>query len=218
MADPTGAFHAVGESQMPNSTRTTAQKWLDERVTKGNWLDIKPDQEIIPEITGWMKTVAHMHQLAFSPEIRIRRDKNDLSDDFILWAAQLIQPHDGGQIIRLNDEVRGVPYIRVGRPVEKGEPIQLADLANLEAFDLLDEELDSGHFTIFWTGTGWIGTFDFRSGRAKCLSLIEKASSFISASRISIENNLPDPATDSLYTACELLAKTHLNIKSSTSP
>jgi hypothetical protein len=173
-------------------------------------MDISPDEEINPDIEGWQRTICHMQQLTFSPEIRRRRAANEIDDNFILWAAQLIQPHGGGQIIRLNEEVRGVQYIRVGRPIEKGEQIQLSDLANLETFDLLDDELDCGHFTIFWTGSGWIGTFDFRSGRAKCLALIEKASKFVSAAKLSISNQLSDPATDMLYTACELLAKVHL--------
>ena len=187
-----------------------AQNWLRARLQKGNWLDIAHDEEIPPEITDWNRTLVHMHQVVFSPEIRRRFAAGTLPDDFLLWGAQLVQPHDGECIIRLNDEVRGVPYLRTGRAVQKGEQILLGDLEGLEYFDLQDDELDCGHFTIFWTGLRWVGAFDFRAGRAKCLSLIDKALRFLSAARIASDQNLSEPAIDALHTACELLAKSRL--------
>ena len=95
-------------------------------------------------------------------------------------------------------------------PLKKGDKISLSDFSNLEVFDLHDDELDSGHFTIFWTGKAWVGSFDFRAGRAKCLALIEKALIFVAATRLSVTNHLAEPAVDSLFTACELLAKARL--------
>lgn len=176
----------------------------------GNWLDVAPDEEIPTSIEGWDRTLIHMHQITFAPEIRRRRDAGILPADFSLWAGQLIQPHEGGRIVRLNNEVRGVPYIRAGRPFEKGDPVLFSDLEGLESFDLHDDELDCGHFTIFWTGSSWFMSFDFRAGRAKCLALVEKAQAFISASRMAVEKGLAEPAIDTMHTACELLAKARL--------
>jgi hypothetical protein len=201
---------AASDPRMSDGEQSAAQAWLIERMRPGNWLDIAPGEDIHPEITGWNRTLLHMHQLSFSPEIRRRKEFGTLPTDFALWAAQLIQPHEGGQIIRLNEEVRGVPYLRTTRPVEKGEKILLSDLANLEIFDLDEDELDSGHFTIFWTGEVWTGSFDFRSGRAKCVALIEKALTFLAATRLAIANQLAEPAIDNLHTACENIAKTRL--------
>lgn len=195
---------------MSDGEQSAAQAWLNVRARAGNWLDIAPDEEIPPEIVGWDRTLVHMHQMCFSPEIRRRKDAGTLPPDFALWGAQLIQPHEGEQIIRLNDEVRGVPYLRTGRPVDESEQVLLSDFANLEVFDLQEDELDCGHFTIFCTGTGWIGSFDFRAGRAKCVSLIEKALTFLTASRLAINEQLAEPAIDMLHTACELIAKTRL--------
>lgn len=195
---------------MKDEQGTGPHAWLIERLRPGNWLDIAPGDEIPPEITGWTRTLVQMQQICFTPEIRRRKDAGVLPEEFLLWAAQMIQPHEGEQILRLNDEVRGVPYLRAGRPMENGEQIHLSDLANLETFDLHDDELDCGHFTIFWTGANWVGAFDFRAGRAKCLSLIEKALKFISAAKLAANNGLAEPAVDTLHTACELIAKSRL--------
>jgi hypothetical protein len=195
---------------LSNDEQSTAQAWLSQRLRPGNWLDIDPGEEIPPEITDWTRTLVHMHQICFSPEIRRRKDAGKLVDDFLLWGAQLIQPHEGGRVIRINEEVRGVPYLRTGRAVEKDEQILLSDLNGLEYFDLEDEELDCGHFTIFWTGSVWVGAFDFRAGRAKCLSLIEKSLTFLAATKLSVRKGLAEPAIDTLHTACELLAKARL--------
>jgi hypothetical protein len=187
-----------------------AQKWLSERLKPGNWLDVASDEEIPDEIDGWNRTIVHMHQICFSPEIRRRFEAGVLPEGFLLWGAQLLQPHGGGQVVRINEELRGVPYLRTGRAVEKGESVKLSDLSGLEYFDLEDDELDSGHFTIFWTGSSWVGSFDFRSGRAKCQSLVEKSLIFLKATRLSVNDGLAEPAIDTLHTACELLAKSRL--------
>ncbi|MET4701404.1 uncharacterized protein (UPF0332 family) [Constrictibacter sp. MBR-5] len=195
---------------MMEGMQASVQAWLSERQRPGNWLDVTPEDEIPPELPDWMRTFVHMQQICFAPEIRRRRDAGELPDGFLLWGAQLIQPHEGGRIIRLNEEVRGVPYLRLGRDVEKGGGVTIGDLDGLEYFDLNDDELDSGHFTMFWTGLRWILTFDFRSGRAKCVSLIEKSMKFLAASKLSASNGLAEPAIDTLHTACELLAKSRL--------
>lgn len=187
-----------------------AQAWLKKRLRPGNWLDVDPQDAIPPQIAGWPRTYVHMSQVCFSPEIRQRLDAGTLPADFFLWGAQLLQPHDGERVIRLNQEVRGVTGLRTGRPIEEGEQVQLSDFAGLEYFDLHDDELDCGHFTILWTGSAWVGSFDFRAGRAKCLALIEKALKFVAATRLSMKDTLAEPCIDTLHTACELLAKTRL--------
>jgi hypothetical protein len=195
---------------MRSELTAAAQQWLNERARPGNWLDIAPGEEIHPEIVGWDRTITHMQQVTFSPEIRNRIEAGTLPDGFLFWGGQLIQPPGGGHTVRLNDEIRGRPYLRTDRAVEKGEEIKLGDFANLEYFDLEDDELDSGHFTMFFTGSGWSLSFDFRSGRPKCIELIEKALTFLAATRLSVEKGLAEPAIDSLFTAAELVAKTRL--------
>ena len=62
--------------------------WLQQRQKLGNWFDVS-DADVIPfDISGPMRTVLHMFQLAISPEIRRRLVSKELDDGFILSAAQ----------------------------------------------------------------------------------------------------------------------------------
>jgi hypothetical protein len=187
-----------------------AQAWIKERAKPGNWIDIAPGEEFHPDIKGWNITILHMMRDAFVPEIRERLEAGTLPDDFFLFAAQLIQPREGGRIIRLNGEVRGRPYLRANRDFQEGEGLKLEDFEDMEYFDLAEEELDSGHFTLFFTGTGWWISFDLRPGRQKSMALLEKALAFLAATRWSTAKDLAEPAIDTLYTACENIAKARL--------
>lgn len=187
-----------------------AQAWINERAKPGNWIDIAPGEEFHPGIRGWNITILHMMRDAFVPEIRRRLEAGTLPDNFFLFAAQLIQPREGGRIVRLNAEVRGTPYVRPKRDVRKGEGLKLEDFKNMEYFDLADDELDSGHFTLFFTGTGWRISFDLRPGRQKSMALLEKALAFLAAARLSASKGLAEPTIDTLYTACENIAKARL--------
>ena len=155
-----------------------SSRWLQERQRPGNWIDVAEFDEIPPEIEGWYRTVIHMFQIAFAPEIRQRLSAGGLDQTFFLTAAQMIQPETGAQMIRLNGEVRGIANVRATRPVQKGEPVFVSDMQNFVSFDLDEEELDAGHFTLFWTGSGWIATFDFRAGRAKSAAMLKALESF----------------------------------------
>lgn len=185
-------------------------KWLQERQRHGNWLDVAESDEIPPEIEGWYITIAHMFQIAFAPEIRRRLSAGMLDETFFLTAAQMIQTDSGPQMIRLNDEVRGRAQLRMTRPVQKGEPVFASDMQNFVNFDLEEEELDAGHFTLFWTGNGWIVTFDFRTGRAKSAAILKAAEEFLKVAKLASTNGLRRPTIDNLFSACELASKAHL--------
>src|ERR1043165_4187837 len=196
--------------QEPQSLSPETSKWLEDRRRPGNWLYIGPTDEIPGDISGWDITILHIFQIAFAPEIRERFKSKKLGNDFMLMAAQLIQPPDGPQIIRLNDEVRGLPLIRLSRPIEKGDPVLVSDMKDLVSFDVDESELDCGHFTMFWHGSGWTINFDLRSGRAKSAQMIESAKQFFAAARYSFEKGHAGPCIDNLFSACELLSKAHL--------
>ena len=95
----------------PKSERHPAQDWIDQHLEPGNWLRIGAKEELPAILAGPLMTLAHMFQLVFSPEIERRFEAGLLDDSFSLWAAQLIQPGDGSQIVRLNDEMRGVMHL-----------------------------------------------------------------------------------------------------------
>ncbi len=192
-------------SQIP-----TSSDWLNERQRPGNWIDVAETDEIPSEIEGGNLTVIHMFQVAFAPEIRRRIDAGMLDETFFLTAAQLIQPENGDRTIRLNGEVRGTALIRTNRVIQKGEPVFVSDMQNFVSFDLDEEELDSGHFTLFWTGKGWFATFDFRAGRAKVSAMLDQAKEFLETSKLASTHGHTRPSVDNLFSACELVSKAHL--------
>lgn len=187
-----------------------SKDWIARRFVSGNWWDVKPDDEIPADVSSWSRTVFHMFQISFAPEIRRRRDAGAIGDDFFLNAAQLIQPEEGKSVVRLNNEVLGLAYLKMDRAVQKGESVTYADFRGLESFDVVEEELNCGHFTIFWHGDGWIGSFDFRSSRDRSQQTLKRAEEFIHSAQFSADRGFSGPAIDNLFSACELIAKAHL--------
>lgn len=187
-----------------------ARSWIKERLVSGNWWDVKPEEEIPSEVAGWNRTILNMFQISFAPEIRRRRDAGSIGDDFFLNAAQLIQPEEGPGFVRVNDEVQGLAYLKMDRAVQKGESVTFADMRHLESFDVAEEELNCGHFTIFWHGMGWIGTFDFRSSRERARQTLKLAEEFLQSARFCADQGFSGPSIDNLFSACELVSKAHL--------
>lgn len=196
------------EYELTSSPKTLG--WLEERQRPGNWIDVA-ETDIIPAdfVTG-SRTLIHMFQIAFAPEIRRRLATGQLKQNFFLSAAQLIQPEEGENTVRLNEEVRGTAVVRVNRPVQQGEEVLVSDLQNFVSFDLEEDELDAGHFTLLWNGQGWIGSFDFRAGRAKSAGLLGLANQFLDVAKISAAKGHAGPSVDNLFSACELVSKAHL--------
>jgi uncharacterized protein (UPF0332 family) len=184
--------------------------WLEERRRAGNWFDIAPDDEIPIDVSGPERTILHMFQLAFAPEIRRRFDSGLLDDDFCLLFAQLLQPTDCPQIVRLNDQVRGVARLHRDPAMVPDEVIYSTDLKHIVGFDLTEEDLNCGHFTLLWTGVTWMCTFDFRNGRATCAQIVEAARQFLSTARYSAIQGHERASVDNLFSACELLARAEL--------
>ena len=100
-----------------------SQVWLEQRQRSGNWIDIANTDEIPSDIVGPNRTILHMFQIAFGPEMRRRSSATQLGDSFFLSAAQLVQPAEGGSEIRLNGEVRGIALVQANLSVQKGESI-----------------------------------------------------------------------------------------------
>ena len=92
--------------------------------------------------------------------------------------------------------------IRTSGPVQKGAPVFMSDIREFVGFDLEENELDAGHFTILWRKGGWFISFDFRVGRAKSDGMLAAASEFLEASRLSADSGLARPSVDNLFSAC----------------
>lgn len=163
-------------------------------------------------LEGWDRSFAHMWDLFFGPELVKRKAQGALPEGFSLYMGQvLFSPEGQGKNrVLLNDEVRGDALIRARRPIEKGEKITVTDLENIERFDLPDELLDHGHFTIIRSGEGWRMIFNFLYGRAKAQDHLLLARQFFEASNHSATKGHAGPAVDNLYSAAELVSKAEL--------
>ena len=159
---------------------------------------------------GWDRTFAQMWEQFFLPEIERRVADDSLPANFSLYMAQALFPPKGKKLILLNDEVKGEGLLRAPRTVQKGERLYSNDLQYMERFELPDELLDNGHFTIVRAGEGWRVFFNFLSGRAKAKDMLELAGQFLEASLSAKDKGHSGPAVDNLFSACELASKAEL--------
>ncbi len=202
----------MSESEQAISSETL--RWIAERRRPGNWYSIARDDALPTDVLMYERTILHMFQVCFGPEIERRMEDGRLGDDFVLQMAQLVQPEDGASSVRLNDEVRGLGVVKTTRPVEIGGPVYERDMAGI-MFDLDESELNSGHMTLFWTGNGWSLSFDLRPGRARSLKMIDVANEFLSTAVYAFQNEHHRAAIDNLFSACELLSKARLTLSRS---
>lgn len=159
---------------------------------------------------GAERLLQQAFELWINPEIERRRAIGELKEPFSLQYAQRLQWPDGNITIRLNEEVQGIAFAKANRDVRKGDPVLLSDIEHLEAFDLHEDELDCGHWTVIWTGKSWFTGFNFLSNRGKCADLLNKSAQFLIASLEAHKKQHAAVAVDTLFSACELIAKAEL--------
>lgn len=158
----------------------------------------------------WERTLAQAWQLWFGPEIERRQTEGSLPAAFSLYMAQALFPPRGKLRVLLNEEIKGEGLLRAPRSLQKGERLYSNDLQYIERFELPDELLDSGHFTIIRAGEGWRMFFNFLSGRAKAKDMFELAGQFLEAAQSAKDKGHAGPAVDNLFSACELTSKAEL--------
>jgi len=172
--------------------------------------EISDATETMPQ-EGWQTTFNHMWELYFGPEVERRKADGRIGDpDFAVYMAQVLFPVEGPIQVLLNEEVKGEARVRPDRAFERDDHVYLRDLRSIEAYELPDELLDSGHFTIFWVGEGWRMVFNFLSGRAKAGDMLELARQFLEASQHSQAKGYAGPAVENLFTSAELISKAEL--------
>ena len=159
---------------------------------------------------GFDRLLRQAEELWWEPEIERRKTLGTLDEHFAIAMAQALFPPEGSVIVRFNDEVCGIGNVRASRPIEKDGHVYQSDLDGLESFDLLEEELDCGHFTMIKAKSGWFVTFNFLRSRSLCASLLDSAKEFLDVVRFSIQHGKSRPAVDNLYSACELVSKAQL--------
>jgi len=156
------------------------------------------------------RTFTQMFEAYFGPEIERRQRKGILSGDFALYMGQVLFPIEGKAIVHLNEEAKGVALMRANRPVQAGDKVTTEDLGRIERFDLPDDLLDNGHFTIIRTADRWHMFFNFLSGRRKAQDRLRLALEFLEAARDATLKGHAGPSIDNLFSAAELTAKAEL--------
>lgn len=163
---------------------------------------------------GSDRVLRQADELWWAPEIEQRKKIGTIDDNFTFSMAQALFHPDRSVVVRFNDEVRGIGNIRASRSIEKGSPVYQSDLDGLESFDLLEEDLDCGHFTMIKGTNGWFLSFNFLRSRSLCARLLDSAKEFLDVARFSIQHAKSRPAVDNLYSACELVSKAQLILSS----
>lgn len=169
----------------------------------------KPDDKY-ESLKGWDRTFAHVWDLFFGPELQRRRDAGTIPEGFSLYMAQVLFPPEGKSRVLLNQEVQGEALMRAPRPISRGDQLYISDLAHIERFDLPDDLLDNGHFTIIRHEDGWRMHFNFLSGRAKAKDMLDLAEQYLHASKDSRARGHVGPSIDNLFSAAELASKAEL--------
>lgn len=167
------------------------------------------------KLEGWERTVGQMMHVYVEPAIRQRQAQGLIPTPLVLYAAQVLMPEEGEIQILLNDEIKGEGLLRAPRDIEKGEAVLASDFEHLARYELPDELLNSGHFTIFQTGENWRVFFNFLSGRAKARDMLELAAQFLDASREAANKGHNGPAVENMFSACELASKAELILRRS---
>jgi len=156
------------------------------------------------------RIVNQAFELWINPEIERRANAGLLQVPVELYMAQVVWPDDKSISVRLNEEVKGVAWTRMGRPIEKGDPVLVSDLSGFAGFELEDDELDFAHMTLMFNGHGWAVSFNFLRKRARAQALLEKADQFLVAAKDAFGRNHSAVVVENLYGACELSSKADL--------
>lgn len=164
-----------------------------------------------PEKFG-QAVMKNVFEIWFTPEIERRKAAGLIGGDFVLMFAQALFPEDVPNQIRLNDEVRGIMMVEAQRDATLGEQALMSDLKGIRSFELIEEEMDCGHFTIFRrdASNDWMISFNALAGRRMAAGFIKLASEFLFTSKAAAAGGHVGPAIDNLFSACELLAKAEL--------
>jgi hypothetical protein len=167
--------------------------------------------EIPADIVGPERTLRQMFNLFIGPEIDRRVAAGLLTTQFNLEKAQVIFDGDKSPQVRLNDEVRGSMLVKVSKPVEIGDPIGVADITEVDRWELDIADADCGHFTVIrWAGDNWQMLFDFQRNKRKGADLVSLAEQFLATAEFAFSKGHSGPYIDNLFSSCELLAKARL--------
>jgi uncharacterized protein (UPF0332 family) len=144
------------------------------------------------------------------PEIQVRRAAGLLTDGWQLMAAQIVFNIGGSNEVRLNAQVQAQLTVRSTRAIPKGEPIRSGDFSAIEGIQLLCQDENAGHVSIFRHEDKWYVFFDFRYNGRRVRDTLTGADEFLASAASNLEAGRLGPAMDDLHIATERIAKGYL--------
>jgi hypothetical protein len=168
-------------------------------------VDVIPDDVIGPE-----RTFRQMFNLFFTPEIERRQAAGLLPNPLELQKAQVLFMEGRPPEVRLNDEVTISLMVEAAGALQPGDAISYKEIKNIVAFELELADSDAGHFTILSWDDEWRMLFDFRRNKGNAANLVKRAEEFLTVSEYAFAQKLFGAYIDTLFSACELLAKARL--------
>jgi hypothetical protein len=149
----------------------------------------------------------HISELYIDPEIDRRKQAGSLSDDFALYAVQVIRNHEGPVEVRFNNEVSAYVVGTFAKPVSNGDEVSISELETITDVELTDRDPNAGHVTLLIHNGSWVGRFDLRYNASRSRDHLSTAREFLDAASVSLAKGHLRSMLDNLFSATELMAK-----------
>lgn len=167
--------------------------------------------DIPDDVLGPQRTLLDTFNLWINPEVHRRAQAGSLKLPISLSCAQVIFRGSKAPEVRLNHEVKGSAEVRTAKAVNAGDPVYLAELLEVQRFELGREDADAGHITLFKMQDGsWHLFFYSVQNKLKAAELVESAKQFTSTAEFASANGHVGPYVDNLFNASDLLARARL--------
>jgi HEPN domain-containing protein len=152
------------------------------------------------------KFIGETLDLWINPEIEKRKKAGRLSDDFAMFAAQVIFG-EGPIKVRLNDEVKAIATFETANTLPPGTRVNLNDLGKIVDLQPTSDDPNAAHITLLLHRGAWQLAFDFRYNAQRSLECYQVATEFIESARFAIERGHIRVAIENLFAATELMTK-----------
>ena len=143
-----------------------------------------------------------------NPEIKARKKKGWLKDNFELKRAQVIFNPKTRPKIKFNEDVIITAEAKLNRSVIKGENIRYEDLKTIKKF-IVDYPKDTGHITIFRFLDKWIFVFDARYNQSKIKDFVIASKEFYESAKDDLKKGRLRPLFESCWASAELSSACH---------
>lgn len=163
----------------------------------------------------WDELIKNILRIWIVPELNRRQKAGELPDDFQFYAGQVVMEPGAPLEVRLNEEVRGLFFVKEDAKVGPGVEVAVADFAtiasevvNLELED--DDRPNAGHLTMIRNGPGWFVTFDLRYNAARIAEHLAAIDEFLNGAQADLSERRMRGFVNDLFVAAELMAKARL--------